>query len=160
MSFKEILYIGKEEKCARKERHRESLSGERSRHIGEHHPPLAGAFYGGSQVKITRISRCPDSICLREGRGGVVKIKSSFDRRSLLTARTDEEERKDGARREDDIKAKCVVGDERNITESTLKTFPGDAACIIIIASYGSLRNSYVRRRFRVIDAITHPVFR
>ena len=89
-----------------------------------------------------------------------MKIKSSFDRRSLLTARTDEEERKDGARREDDIKAKCVVGDERNITESTLKTFPGDAACIIIIASYGSLRNSYVRRRFRVIDAITHPVFR
>lgn len=42
-------------------------------------PCASDLVYGGSQVKVTRISRCPGSICSRGG--DVVEIKSSFDRR-------------------------------------------------------------------------------
>lgn len=101
----------------------------------------ARAVYRGSQVKITRISRCPGSICARrigkESRRRENIIKSSFDRRGRQG-------------REDRVAARNTLVDTEGILlrESAFKKLPspGGRQLACIIAS-----NSYVRQRFRVI---------
>lgn len=117
----------------------------------------ARTLYRGSQVKITRISRCPDSICPREGEAaGVAKIKSSFDRALCR----DEEEEDGVAAERRDVKSKmrrreCVGVSRKVPLELFLPLFR--RRCVHYRHRFV---RPYVRRRFRVIGAITHPVFR
>lgn len=41
-------------------------------------PPIPTRMYGPSQMRITRISRCPDSICLRGCRSALSAVRSRF----------------------------------------------------------------------------------
>ena len=45
------------------------------------HPSYLDAVYGTSQMRITRISRCPDSICLRGCRRTVFTVRAGFPRK-------------------------------------------------------------------------------
>lgn len=113
-----ILYVG-EEKTRTRDVERVCLAN-----IPVNIPSRASDLvYGGSQVKITRISRCPGSICSRGG-DDVVEIKSSFDRRG-------------GQGREDGVAARrnALDEDESGILlrkESALKKLlpPGRRACV------------------------------
>lgn len=41
-------------------------------------PPIPTRMYGPSQMRVTRISRCPDSICLRGCRSALSTVRSGF----------------------------------------------------------------------------------
>lgn len=134
-------------------------SGERIKHTGEHPFSCARTVYRGSQVKVTRISRYPDSICPREGerrrRENKIVVRS-WPMSRMKRRRTEESSRKrqrKGKMRRRGHAGVCVA-------ESAFRTLPSLLQTLRALSSSLRSANSYIRRRFRVIGAITHPVFR